>query len=718
MTVTERDVEALVPLLGGAAQPVHMPVGEAAGVGGGDVDCLVWDLDPTWPVRAPRGWRLVQTIRYDVLAWYWVLERDGDALAVDALADPGGIGQYRWPVGPDSLPLTAGERAGYLTAKRIRKGIRDPGEWARIGALAAEDPDGFRSSLRAPFGAHAEALASEVLSGGLPAAGWDEARRRQRARSAASSVRLAVQKGGRALGRWLAPTGFTVLLVGPDGTGKSSVAEAVRRECAPFFRRTESQHWRPGLLPRSGDVSGAPQRDVTQPHSGGTRGTAASLVAAAYHWGDFFLAGWTTGRARLVRSTLVVAERGWHDLAVDPRRYRLDVPPGLVRAAGRLLPRPDLVCVLDVTPSVAVARKPELPEEEVARQAEAWRRDPPPARARVVIDADRSLDEVVAGVRAAVLDGMNERALRRLGPGWAGLPRSSHPRWWIPRGPAPAAAAGLAVYHPVTPAGLAGWAVARTVARAGALSVWPRGRGLPEEVRARLAPHVPPHGSVALLRANHPGRYVALILTRDGSPAAVAKVALDAAGAAALFAEADALEGPARSLPGPLLAPRVSHASAGLLVTDAAVWRPRARPWRLPPEVAGALGEWFAATGASHGDFAPWNLLRTRSGWTLVDWESGDPEGAPFEDVFHWFVQCHALLGRLDRSSLLRGLEGLGPFGTALAAYRAGARLAAAPLAERFRDYLERSRARLPVDTPDGARGRNARDALLRDLRL
>ena len=81
------------------------------------------------------------------------------------------------------------------------------------------------------------------------------------------------------------------------------------------------------------------------------------------------------------------------------------------------------------------------------------------------------------------------------------------------------------------------------------------------------------------------------------------------------------------SCPGRYGLRRSSIARLDLLLLEAVEWSPRLRPWVLPSEVAFALGRAFAASadggdrGMAHGDFAPWNLLRTSDGWVLVDWE-------------------------------------------------------------------------------------------------
>jgi hypothetical protein len=56
---------------------------------------------------------------------------------------------------------------------------------------------------------------------------------------------------------------------------------------------------------------------------------------------DFFLGGWLKTSVLKRRGELIVMERGWQDIGVDARRYRLQISPQLVFATARLLPAPD-----------------------------------------------------------------------------------------------------------------------------------------------------------------------------------------------------------------------------------------------------------------------------------------------------------------------------------------------------------------------------------------
>jgi hypothetical protein len=517
------------------------------------------------------------------------------------------------------------------------------------------------------------------------------------------------------------PTGLTVVVAGPDGSGKSTLADTLPRSCEGPFRRDLHIHWRPGVLPSRGTIVGRAAGDPTNPHGRPAHGIWVSSAALVYYWMDFLLGSWLRVLPIRVRSGLVVMERGWWDIAVDPRRYRMQVSPRVVAALGHLLPSPDLMLILEAPVKSLSERKGELPAQEAQRQIDAWRRIVPGHIPQAFLDASESIDDSAASARDVVFERLSARALRRLGAGWIGLPHARSPRWILPRGPRRAAVAGLSIYQPVTVQGRIGWELARTAASLGAFRVMARSQPPPRVVREALASYVPPRATFATTRANHPGRYVVAVISEAGETTAIAKVASDKEGRRRLQTECEALTRLGPYLPSPVRAPAVIASEDGLLLLEAAAWRTRRRPWQLPIAVAQACGELFRRTasddgsrGAAHGDLAPWNLLRTEGGWMVVDWEDARYDAPPFFDVFHYLVQAHALLRHPSREDLIRALStGHGWVGSTLRAYGKSARISPFRAVDFFPQYLEATVVTLDAFTRDGRRGIAARRSLL-----
>jgi SAM-dependent methyltransferase len=310
----------------------------------------------------------------------------------------------------------------------------------------------------------------------------------------------------------------------------------------------------------------------------------------------------------------------------------------------------------------------------------------------------------------------------RPGSAWAVLPGRRPPRWWMPRRPTQTARIALGIYQPVTAKARLGWRVARVAARLGALRLAPCGPMPPAAVLARLAPHVPAGGDVAVMRSSHPERYVALVMDAAGRPCTVAKVALSAQGEQALRHEADAIRKYGRHVPSPLATPRIVAAEPGLLATVAVDWRLRRHPWRCTSDLSWALGRLTRSASKhgggswAHGDVAPWNLVYGSQGWVLLDWEDARSDAPPFYDLFHFIVQSHALLERPRTRAILEGLRGCGWIGEAIAAYSGGAGLDRRAAREHLTVYLRASLASLDPAKRDGRAGIKARQRLLERL--
>ncbi len=192
--------------------------------------------------------------------------------------------------------------------------------------------------------------------------------------------------------------GAYVVLAGPDGTGKSTLAEGLLR----LDKRLHHRHWRPGLVPSLKKLrGGATDEGInSQPHARTPDSSVKATIRTVYYWTDFVLGYWLLIRPRTRRGDVFLLERGWEDVTIDPHRYGL-IGAGLARWLMRLAPRPDLTIVLDVDPAVAHQRKPEITVREVERQLNDWAASRW-ARTVRTIDSGQDPDEVLHDARALI----------------------------------------------------------------------------------------------------------------------------------------------------------------------------------------------------------------------------------------------------------------------------------------------------------------------------
>lgn len=160
---------------------------------------------------------------------------------------------------------------------------------------------------------------------------------------------------------------------------------------------------------------------VINPHGQTPRPMWLSLVHLFAWLLDHWLGYCFVIRPLLVRSGLVVFDRCFHDLVIDPKRYRYGGPMWLARMLSRIVPQPDVVLVLDAPEYVVLTRKQEVPLEEVKRQRRLYSEVMQEFSRAVVMDAGRSVREVCEEADRRIL-----RHLARRFQGW-------HKAWAEPR---------------------------------------------------------------------------------------------------------------------------------------------------------------------------------------------------------------------------------------------------------------------------------------------
>ena len=221
----------------------------------------------------------------------------------------------------------------------------------------------------------------------------------------------------RKIGRLLVPTGLFVVLIGPDGAGKSTVNNVVLEQLARAFRRTHHFHWRPGFLPKLGrkrNNAATESVDNDKPASTSRYGTAISLIRFAYYWVDFILGYWAHLYPVKAQTTLIVGERYFPDIIVHPARYGFALPQWLMRGASLLVPNPDLTVLLSNTPEAIHARKAELPIEVIKYQLEQYSNELQGWGYCINVQTDASPEEVSTTISEKIIELCDRTNSRKL----------------------------------------------------------------------------------------------------------------------------------------------------------------------------------------------------------------------------------------------------------------------------------------------------------------
>jgi thymidylate kinase len=218
-----------------------------------------------------------------------------------------------------------------------------------------------------------------------------------------------VDEGLRRIRRWFQPTGLFIAILGPDGVGKSTIAEQLVQLWGTSFRRHRIFHWRPGLIGRMRDPGGP----VAEPHDKPVRGTLKSSAHLIALFLDYWLGFFLVIRPMLARSTLIIFDRYFHDMLVDPQRYRYGGPTWLTRLLVFCVPAPDLILVLDAREEVILSRKCEVPSTEVRRQRESYQQLARNCETTRLVKTNQDLEKTLAETSKIIMDHLAQRFLRR-----------------------------------------------------------------------------------------------------------------------------------------------------------------------------------------------------------------------------------------------------------------------------------------------------------------
>jgi thymidylate kinase len=261
------------------------------------------------------------------------------------------------------------------------KGYVRPSYHARLLALRTGDAAEFTRAAAAIVGTRIAKRLADALTCGQPEAAlalrFAVLRARVR-RQPGNVARYVGAKCGAAWDRlsgWVRPRGVLVVIVGPDGSGKTTLSNLVCERFAathvpasPVYLGAQkpllpTRKWSRQIRRRLGHTPKVrPVKDVDR---------RLRLRGLAHIMADKWLRYLVEVRPRLARGEVVVLDRYFYDLRTFP--HPLVQTPWVEAIVMSLIPKPAIIFCLQADPALIAARKNELTVAETARQIELFR---------------------------------------------------------------------------------------------------------------------------------------------------------------------------------------------------------------------------------------------------------------------------------------------------------------------------------------------------------
>ncbi len=282
------------------------------------------------------------------------------------------------------------EAAVSLFKEYLHFGIIRDKHKRRIPQLVQEDPQNFLASTEPLFGLKVSSFALKCAQ----REDWNTLERNAaRIRLTLINKALIRRPFGQLLD-WLRflwghfsdkilyPSGFFVCLIGPDGSGKTTISRGLERNMTEVFSKVLYFHGHLGILPPlkhyynffARMFGGCEKRvsldDATPNLDALPFSRMRALVYIIYYSLDYFLGHVTIRRAK-GHGGLVLFDRYFYDYLIQHPYAK--VPRWLLRAFLRVLPKPDIVIWLENEPESIFRRKQELTLAQITKQHEICR---------------------------------------------------------------------------------------------------------------------------------------------------------------------------------------------------------------------------------------------------------------------------------------------------------------------------------------------------------
>ena len=355
----------------------------------GDID-LAFDTNPikmVYPVlqtlQNKYCFKLVQCLHYDIPhGYYFIIEFNSEYLHLDCLYDPNGISRYHLSTQYllNNLDTTTefnsvNSNAEYIYSL-IKRSLKGSPTALHVKKLCANYPDDEETQniITHWIGRENHTQLKQLNPDNIEDA-------QSLLETCGRYIQNTYKKNNciqyyyglaysalRKFKRLIQPTGIFVVIVGPDGCGKSTINTETTAALTRAFRKTWSFHWRPCFLPKLGKASTNSNFSDNTPSQKSKYKGPISYIRFIYYWLDFLLGYWVVVYPKKAQSTFIIGERYYLDILVHPERYGFSCPQWFIKLFGFFIPKPDLTILLSADPQQIHDRKPELPVNIIDEQ--------------------------------------------------------------------------------------------------------------------------------------------------------------------------------------------------------------------------------------------------------------------------------------------------------------------------------------------------------------
>ncbi|MBM7661629.1 thymidylate kinase [Bacillus mesophilus] len=161
---------------------------------------------------------------------------------------------------------------------------------------------------------------------------------------------------------WHSP-GLEVICLGPDGSGKSTTIKEIESFISPLLK-VRKYHLRsfPSKVYKGDSMT------KKSPYGESKQNKLVSIVKIVIYFLTFWFGRVFITNPQKLQTRMILFDRSYHDITIDPSRFRLNCPAWFTRLISTVFPKPDLFFIFDAPTEVIQARKQEVSYEETEQQ--------------------------------------------------------------------------------------------------------------------------------------------------------------------------------------------------------------------------------------------------------------------------------------------------------------------------------------------------------------